>query len=475
MYMEKKKEEIIKLIGEGTDYDKKEMLETNDPESWLKSVSAFANGSGGSLIFGINDDGKVVGLKDAKKDADTITDYVKEYIEPQPSIYIQPIVYDDKELVIVNVYPGRQTPYTYNHRKRRTAYIRIGNASVVADDAKVKELTLKGFNMTYDEMSSSYKPGNLSFRILARSIKERTNAKFNEDKDLLSYGLVNPDGMLNYGGVLISDENPLRHSRVFCTRWNGLTKAHENLDSFDKEEFDHESIIQQLLDAEKFIAIHNKTPWYKTNDGRVELPDYPLRAVEESLVNGLIHRLYSELGSEVHVDIYDDRMEIYSPGGMPDGSLIQDKKLFEVPSIRRNPIIADVFARLDYMEREGSGFKKIIDSYKTAPNYQEGKDPVFKSTHSAFFVVLPNLNYQADSIFDDSDVQAVILDNLMGNQKIVYDFILNNPGISKMQLVEKTGLNSNEVKNAIDSLVKKTLIEYKGDSKREGGYYIINA
>ena len=75
--MEKyKEEEIIRLIGEGTDYDKKEMLETKDPESWLKSVSAFANGVGGSLIFGVKDDGEIVGLKDAKKDADTITTYI---------------------------------------------------------------------------------------------------------------------------------------------------------------------------------------------------------------------------------------------------------------------------------------------------------------------------------------------------------------------------------------------------------------
>ena len=472
--MEKfKEEEIIKLIGEGTDYDKKEMLETKDPESWLKSVSAFANGVGGSLIFGVKDDGEIVGLKNAKNDADAITTYIKDCIEPQPNIYIKPVPYNGKELVILTVYPGRQTPYTYNRRKRRTVYIRIGNSSVVADDTKIKELTLKGFNMTYDEMSSSYKPGDLSFRILARIIKEKTNSRFNEEKDLLSYGLVNPDGMLNYGGVLISDENPLRHSRVFCTRWNGLTKAHEDLDSFDKEEFDHESIIQQLLDAEKFIAIHNKTPWYKTADNRVELPDYPLRAIEESLVNGLIHRLYSELGSEVHVDIYDDRMEIYSPGGMPDGSLIQDKKLFEVPSIRRNPIIADVFARLDYMEREGSGFKKIIDAYKTAPNYTEGREPTFKSTHSSFHVVLPNLNYQSENIFDDSDVQSIIYDNLIGNQKIIYGLIMKNTGISKMQLVEKSGLKSSEVKNAIDRLVKKYLIEYKGDNKREGGYYIV--
>ena len=81
------------------------------------------------------------------------------------------------------------------------------------------------------------------------------------------------------------------------------------------------------------------------------MPDYMERGYFEALVNGLIHRDYLELGSEIHVDMFDDRMEIYSPGGMVDGTFIQDLNLEQVPSKRRNPVLADVFARLDYMER----------------------------------------------------------------------------------------------------------------------------
>ena len=81
--------------------------------------------------------------------------------------------------------------------------------------------------------------------------------------------------------------------------------------------------------------------------------------------------------SEVHIDIYDDRMEIYSPGGMPDGSIIQARNPLTVPSARRNPILADVLNRVGYMERKGSGFGKIIGGYEFQINYDESKSHLF--------------------------------------------------------------------------------------------------
>ena len=95
----------------------------------------------------------------------------------------------------------------------------------------------------------------------------------------------------------------------------------------------------------------------------------------------------------MHIDIYDDRMEIYSPGGMPDGSMIQDRDPLTVPSTRRNPVLADVFNRLGYMERKGSGFGKIISGYEFQINYNESKKPSLSSDSYQFTVVMLNLNY----------------------------------------------------------------------------------
>ncbi len=88
---------------------------------------------------------------------------------------------------------------------------------------------------------------------------------------------------------------------------------------------------------------------------RIEFIDYPEDAVREAIVNALVHRDYNIIGSEVHIDMYDDRLEIISPGGMYDGKNIQEVDIDKVASIRSNPIVADIFSRLDYMERRGSG------------------------------------------------------------------------------------------------------------------------
>ena len=100
-----------------------------------------------------------------------------------------------------------------------------------------------------------------------------------------------------------------------------------------------------------------------------------------------------EIGSEVHIDIFDDRMEVYSPGGMLAGSIVQELDTDHIASKRRNPIIADIFSRMHFMERRGSGFKKIKAEYRHSINYRPEVQPIFHSTPTSFFVTLYNLNY----------------------------------------------------------------------------------
>lgn len=147
-----------------------------------------------------------------------------------------------------------------------------------------------------------------------------------------------------------------------------------------------------------FVINNSKKSWKKTATGRIEMPDYPERAVLEGIVKALIHRNYLEIGSEVHIDMFDDRIEIYSPGGMYDGTKVQDRDLMRVPSRRRNPVIADIFNRLKYMDRRGSGFKKIISDYKLQPQYIDSMNPEFNSDNDSFLLVLKNLNYHNGSM-----------------------------------------------------------------------------
>ena len=99
-------------------------------------------------------------------------------------------------------------------------------------------------------------------------------------------------------------ESPVRHSRLFCTRWYGLDKASGVIEALDDKEFSG-SLITLLQNGEEFVINNTKKRWKKTSTGRIEMPDYPERAVLECIVNALIHRDYLELGSEVHIDIFD--------------------------------------------------------------------------------------------------------------------------------------------------------------------------
>lgn len=383
--------DIRNLIGEATDYDKKLALEKKKPKSWCKSVSAFANTFGGSLVFGVKNDGSLVGLEDAEGDSETISEEIKKRISPIPEFKLRFEKIDDMKFVILDVYAGEETPYYYSADGTTEAYIRVGNESVPANSSELKRLVLRGRNSSFDSLMSSYDFKDYSFSSLRARYKKWTGKSF-EDTQFESFGIVDDKGKLTNAGALLADSSPVRYSRVFCTRWNGLDKANGKFEAFDSDEYSG-GIIELLNNAEQFIKRNTRKMWRKTENSREEYPEYQHRGYFEALVNGLIHRDYLENGSEVHVDIFDDRMEIYSPGGMVDGTFIQDRNIDKIPSKRRNPILADIFARLGLMEREGSGIKKMRDSYLEAPNFTPGKEPEFYSDRSQFVVTFPNMNY----------------------------------------------------------------------------------
>ncbi|RDY31669.1 ATP-binding protein [Lachnotalea glycerini] len=382
---------ISDLIGEATEYDKKETLEERRPKSWLKSVSAFANGIGGALIFGVTDNEEPVGLSDSKDVSEKISEIIKTKMDPIPQVIMEIHEEAGNEFVILRVPSGIETPYYYIGEGNRTAFIRVGNQSIPAGTIDLKRLVLHGSNKTYDSLTSQYKYENFAFTKLRSVYRKRAGQEL-EESDFTSFGLTDVNGMLTNAGALLADDSPVRHSRLFCTRWYGLDKASGVMEAIDDKEFSG-SLVTLLQSGEEFVKNNSKKRWKKTANGRLEMPDYPERAILECIVNALIHRDYLDLGSEVHIDMYDDRLEIYSPGGMYDGSQVQNLDTDRVPSRRRNPIIADIFNRMNYMERRGSGFKKIKGDYRKEVNYKEALEPKFYSDNSSFWVTLYNLNY----------------------------------------------------------------------------------
>lgn len=466
--------DITDLIGEATEYDKKEMLEEKKPKSWCKSVSAFANGSGGTLIFGIANDDRIVGLADAEHDAEKISELIKTKMDPIPNFKLHFYQTEDgKKLILLDIYAGDETPYYYDGDGTKTAFHRVGNESVPVDRIKLKELVLKGAGKSYDSLPSTYKFENMAFTKLKSTYNQRTGNTF-EDVDYESFGIVDETGRLTNAGALLADESPVRQSRLFCTRWNGLDKAPGIIDAVDDKEFSG-GLINLLQDGTEFVTNNSKKAWMKVADGRVEMPDYPKRAVMEGLVNALIHRNYLEVGSEVHIDMFDDRLEIYSPGGMYDGSKVQDCDIMNIPSRRRNPVIADIFNRLKLMDRRGSGFKKILGEYRKQSKYDESFIPKFVSDNNSFFLVLKNLNYvtQTTQSTTQSTTQLTTQSKrITEKDKAILACIKNNPQISNAEMALELNWPVDRVKYYTKKLKKIGVIQRQGSSKQ--GRWVID-
>ena len=466
---------LEQLIGEATEYDKKVMLEVKKTMSWLKSVSAFANGVGGVLIFGIADDDSVVGIDDVKKAMEVISEQIKVKMDPTPEVLLKAHLVDGKEIVTLEVYRGEETPYYYVGEGNYTAYVRIGNESVMATATDLKRLVLRGKNRTYDSLVTDYSFDDYSFSKLKAAYYKKTK-KSMEMKDFESFGIVDKNGMLTNAGALLADESPIYCSRLFCTRWNGIDKASGVIDALDDEEYTG-SLILLLEEGMNFARRNSKKMWKKESDRRVEYPEYPERSIFEGLVNGLVHRDYLDMGSEVHIDIFDDRLEIYSPGGMYDGTLIQDRDIDNVPSKRRNPVVADIFSRLDYMERRGSGFKKIMQAYEVEPNYTEDKKPVFYSNATEFRVILKNLNFTDEVLNEKNEVLDEVLNEVLDSGRTemeikVIKAILFSPRIKQKELAEQVGTSVSTIQRTIKKLVKEGKI-VRVNGKRDGYWKVL--
>ena len=437
--------------AETSNIDYKVALEERKPKSWLKSVSAFANSKGGIILFGVDDSThELEGLDDVQQVAEKITEIINARILPLPRYEINSFTENGKDFLELKIGDGPSTPYYLVIDGRKEAFIRSGNQSIPAPEHILNNLILKGKNLTFDALPTDYKINDLSFTLLAATIKEKTNKKFDENKDFFSLGLANTEKELTNAGLLLSDQNPLKQSKIVCTRWKGLNKGIIAEDAIDDKEYNG-SIIALLENADSFIKNNSKMSWKVVGMERQELEEYPITARREAIVNALIHRDYQILGAEIHIDMFDDRLEITSPGGMFDGSLIQNLEIKNIPSMRRNIVIADIFSRLHYMDRRGSGLSRILESYNDSI-----QKPKFISDSLSFTVIFPNKGYyktnetdENKNIVSDRDLFFIQLYKSIQNTNI------RNSTINQIRnIFEKMGYNNmfsrEDIKNILN-------------------------
>ena len=446
--------DINNLISECTAYDYKSMLEEKRPKSWLKSVSAFANGQGGSLFFGIDDNGGIIGLDDVQHVSQSISTRIRDLMDPLPDVELIPHEVEGKKILQVKVSSGHYTPYYYIGDGQRMAFIRVGDESLPATAEQMVRLVLKGSNKTYDSLLTDYREEDNTFIILANTFKTRTNQEWNK-KFLLSFGLITNTGVLTNAGALFADDCPLWQSRLYCTRWDGNDKS----DAINDAEFTG-NILLLLREAMNFVKSNTKKGWEKLPDGRKNKPEYAERAVLEAMVNHFIHRDYTVMGGEVHLDIYDDRLTVTSPGGMYNGSLIQDLDITEVSSERRNPILANVMAQLDYMEKRGSGLTRICNETKALDGYKDELKPVFKSTPTQFQTIIYATSGASNV---GENVGEMSEREITDRQQHILNLIKEYPTITAKQMSERLSVTQRTIERDIAILKKKNRLKRNGN------------
>ena len=444
------------LFSECTACDFKVALEEKKPKSWLKSVSAFANGLGGSLFFGVDNDRTIKGLNDVQSVCETISSKIRDYMDPLPEVEMIPQRINGLDILQLKVNTGRYTPYYYVGDGQRIAFIRLGEESVPATAEQMLRLVLKGANKTYDSLETAYKAEDYSFNVLANTFRTRAQQEWNK-KYLISFGLVTSTNTLTNAGALFADDCPLFQSRLYCTRWDGETKG----DAINDAEYTG-NVLLLLREAMNFVKSNTRKGWEKLPDGRKNKPEYAERAVLEAMVNHFIHRDYTVIGGEVHLDIYDNRLVVTSPGGMYNGTLIQEQDIADVSSERRNPILANVMAQLDYMEKRGSGLTRICKETEALSGYKEELKPVFKSTTTQFQTII-YASHNRQNVGDMSEIMSEI--KLTERQQYIISLIKNVPTINVKQMSEIMSVNKRTVERDLTHLKKIGKLMREGSNK----------
>ena len=346
--------------------------------TFLKTVSAFSNYDGGTIFFGVDDDGNIKGLPDVKQACLDIENKINDSITPQPDYTLE--VQNNDQTIKLTVKSGLQKPYLYKSK----AYKRNDTATIEVDTLECSRLVLDGKNIRFEELPC--KDQELSFEILHRKLKETVRIE-NFDKDTLkTLNLYDDVNGFNNAAGLLADKNHFPGIDI--------VKFGENISIIQKRStFENISVLEVY---EKAIDVFRDYYQYEVIQGadRKKMEKVPEAAFREAIANALIHRVW-DVNSQIRVSMFDDRIEIVSPGGLPAG-IIEEEYLSGKLSVLRNRNLANVFYRLGFVEIFGTGITRIKQLYA-----ESLIKPDFEVSENAIEIVLPIFEKNADLTEDE--------------------------------------------------------------------------
>ena len=460
------------LAGESKNVEFKENLPDKSIK-YMKSVVAFANGTGGKIIFGIADKTReVVGFdkEDVFKKMDAIANAVSDSCEPAiiPDITLQTV--DGKTVIVVEVFEGRQRPYYIKALGRDGGvYVRVAGTTRLADEYMVKELLFEGSNRYYDQaLCTGLNVTDEDIDTLCKAMKEQAvrNARTEEQKasikdvgrqQLRSWGiLIERDGKdFPSNAFAILTGNGGLHVATQCGVFKGTTKAV----FVDRREYTG-PLWEQIDEAFQFVLRNIHLGATIVGIYRQDIYELPPDSIRELIVNAIMNCSYIQ-ASNIQVAIYDDRLEITSPGGLLPGVTIDLMK--EGFSKIRNRSLANAFAYMNLVEAWGSGIPKLMQAMK-----EYGlREPEFIDMEVAFRINL----YRGQNVVNDlnrdlNDLNHDLVDPKVDLETRLEEVIRKSPELTYKSLGEILAVSAATVKRTMAKMQQEGKIIREGSNRK---------
>jgi len=411
-------------------------------KSILKIISAFSNYHDGKVIIGISDSGQVVGVESSVEMRLSIENSINDNIKPRPNFEVETRIIENREILVFTIYKGARSPYTLDKK----AYKRSDTSTVSVDKYEYDELVLLGRNLSYEELD--YGSIDIKFNNLSRLLSDKLNiGELNEDV-LKSLELIKNDKYTNAAAIL-ADTNRFADIGFDFVRYADdsmlVLKDRINLQGV--------SVIEQYETAVMFYKKHINQGDIIKGAYRESYDEVPEEAYREAVANAIIHRDYSRRGNN-RIEIFNDRIEITSIGGLPIG-ISEEEYINGSFSNARNRIIADIFFRCRIIEKMGTGIRRIKFAYSS-----RSVKPAFKVYANSVLIVLPRI-----SIVEHSNKTENIAVELSPEEDKLVNYIKGSMGVSRIDVETYMGVKKTKATKLLNTLVDKNLIIKQGSGK----------
>ena len=394
--------------------------------TFLKTVSAFANYDGGEILFGITDDGEVKGMANPERVCLDIENKINDSLDPVPEYTLN--INERTSVVKLKVMEGLYKPYFYKSK----AYRRNDSATIPIDRLELERLILEGKNLSFEELPAGI--GELTFHLLEEKLQMALHIKNVNLDTLKTLELYTDENGYNRAASLLADSNDF--SGLDMVRFGDSISI-----ILDRETCEHVSILKLYDNA---MQMYRKYYQYEQIKGsfRESIAMIPEEAFREAIANAIVHRTW-DVKAHINVSMFPDRIEITSPGGLPKG---MDKEAYMRGgiSVLRNRIIGSVFFRLHLIERFGTGVKRIKEKYRDSKI-----KPVFDMTENTLRITLP-VKETGSNLTEDEDR--------------VYQ-LLTGREMPSSAISEATGFGKNKTVDILKALVEKGYANVAGKGR----------